>query len=108
MVNFVAPLKMTYRFAGPIVTGGEFNFNTPVKYVTLELDANAYDNQTEVELDAILSRNMGRAGFVSQGGSIFVSESGTAVTQGYDKGIFMLRYFMNAADATPCAKIPRK
>ena len=108
LVNFVAPLKMTYRFAGPIVTGGEFNFNTPVKYVTLELDANAYDNQTELELDAILSRNMGRAGFVSQGGSIFVSESGTAVTQGYDKGIFMLRYFMNAADATPCAKIPRK
>lgn len=108
LVNFVAPLKITYQFAGPIVTGSDFNFATPVKNVNIEFDANAYDNDTEAQLDAFLTQNMGRTGFVSQGNNVFVSDNGTALTKGYDKGIFMLSYFMNAADATPLDKNPRK
>ena len=108
LTNFLAPLKLTYEFAGPIVTGGEFNFATPVKYVSIEFDANSYDNATESQLDAFMTQNMGRTGFVSRGDNVFVSERGTAITKGYDKGVFMLRYFMNVADAAPIAKIPRK
>ena len=108
LVNFVAPLKITYQFAGPIVTGGEFNFATPVKFVSLEFDANSYDNDTEAQLDAFLTQNMGRNGFVSRGDGVFVSDRGTAFTKGFDKGIFMMRYFMSAADAAPIAKIPRQ
>ena len=51
---------------------------------------------------------MGRNGFVSRGDGVFVSDNGTAFTKGFDKGIFMMRYFMSAADATPIAKIPRQ
>lgn len=108
LANFVAPLKITYYFDGPIVTNNEFNFTTPVKFVDIEFDANSYDNDTEAQLDAFLTQNMGRTGFVSRGDNVFVSDRGTAFTKGYDKGIFMMRYFMNAADAAPAAKIQRK
>ena len=79
-----------------------------MKFVSLEFDANPYDNDTEAQLDAFLTQNMGRNGFVSRGDGVFVSDNGTAFTKGYDKGIFMMRYFMSAADAAPIAKIPRQ
>ncbi|MBO4814144.1 MAG: WG repeat-containing protein [Muribaculaceae bacterium] len=108
LANFLAPLRVTYEFAGPIVSNNEFNFTTPVKFVSIEFDANSYDNGTEAQLDAFLTQNMGRTGFVSRGDNVFVSDRGTAISKGFDKGIFMLCYYMNVADAVPIAKIPRK
>lgn len=111
----VGPIMSFLNFAGPIVSkdaAGNFNFNmaTPLRMVVLNIDCNAYGNDTEPQLFEFISGNMGKTGFIAQGKGVFTSstQSGTAVAIGYEGGTFSVQYFMNVADARPLPQKPRE
>jgi hypothetical protein len=103
--------SMIVGFAGPIATatakGYDFNTQTPVKLVSFEFNANAYDNDTEPQMLDFLKTTIGVNGFVNQGNNVFVSSIGTAVAVGYKNGLFRINYYMNSADVEPLPATPR-
>lgn len=101
------------KFAGPIASQtapGNYSFNmtTTVTSVTTVFDASPYSTDTEPQLIDLMAQNMGKVGFVNAGNNVFTSESGTAVSVGYEQGVVRIIYWMHAADAKPLPAQKRK
>ena len=79
----------------------QFNYDARVMAVSLTLDVHQTDADTEPGLERLVSSRLGQNGFVFDTGGIYKSEKGTAVALGYNKGQFIIYYYMDAAYAQP-------
>ena len=60
------------------------------------------------ERPKLMSNAMGSKGFNLNPDGSFTSDAGTKVVMGYEKGVFELNYYFNAADAQPLPRVSRK
>lgn len=110
-------LAMTYHFDNDIATvpdeGGDtlalpqFNYDARVMAVSLTLDVPQTDADTEPGLESLISSRLGQNGFVYDADGIYRSEKGTAVALGYNKGRFIIYYYMDAGYAQPLPRNKR-
>ncbi|MBR5102270.1 MAG: WG repeat-containing protein [Muribaculaceae bacterium] len=94
-------MNVNFFFNGDLATTDNatslptLNLDAALRCAALEFNAQPFDNKTEQELIDLISANMGSKGFINEGKGIFVAETGNAIAMGYNKGIFMLYYYMN-------------
>ncbi len=104
-------LTMTYHFDNDIASepqqGGDtlalpqFNYDARVMAVSLVLDVPQTEADTEPGLERLVSSRLGQNGFVYDTDGIYKSESGTAVALGYNRGSFIIYYYMDSSYAQP-------
>lgn len=103
-------LIMTYHFnneiasapvAGDSLLLPQFNYDARVMAVSMAIDVHQCAATTEPELEQLVSGRLGHNGFVFDADGIYKSDAGTAVALGYNKGQFIIYYYMDAAFAQP-------
>lgn len=122
------PMVYTYHFDSPIATatgtdslstiaptdsaaiarvidGAKFNYDAHVTGVSINFIVIECAPGTEERLCQLMSSVMGSKGFALNPDGTFTSDAGTRVVMGYEKGVFELNYYFNAADAQP---LPRQ
>lgn len=82
--------------------------NANLQYIELEEDVTDYPKSAENQFVDAMKIVLPQHGFKDNGNGIFVSESGTAVTAGYDKGKIITTYFFNSGKASQTRRIDRK
>lgn len=93
------PLDSTSTFkAGP---QAEFNYTAKLRGAAINFVMIECAPGTEEKLCHIISNAMGSKGFRLNSDGSFTSDAGTVVTMGYDKGVFKLNYYFNAAELKP-------
>ena len=117
-VNFLnyqqGPFIIQYLFNNEVASvpadgsGPTFNLDARVMGVLIALNLAHTGVDTEPAIVQKIQSVLGTRGFVLDAGSIFVSESGPAISMGYDHGLFNLYYFMNRSYAQPLPQNPRK
>ena len=85
-----------------------FNFPAKVMCVMISLPMAYTGLDTEEQVVKKAEAAMGTCGFVLEKDGLFVSESGPAVSMGYDRGVTHLYYFMNRSYAQPLPRHRRK
>lgn len=114
VVHTAGPFVVQYIFDGPIALVDPttqtptFNLEDKVQCVIISLNVGHCPTTTEEEITGMASSAMGTNGFVLDTNDIFTSENGSALTMGYEQGVFSLYYFMDRAKAKPFPRIPRK
>ena len=105
-------MNINFFFNGDLATYDSnsvptLNLDAALRCAALEFNAQAFDNKTEQELVDMISTNMGSKGFINEGKGIFVAETGNAIAMGYNKGVFMLYYYLNKNYAQQLPQNPR-
>lgn len=77
----------------------QFNLDAQVRAVSITLNVKQCPPSTEQEIEQRIGGMLGVNGFVLDDDGIFTSDKGTAVTMGYNRGQFLLYYFMDSAYA---------
>lgn len=85
-----------------------FNLDARVMGVLIALNLAHTGIDTEQTIVNKTQGILGTRGFVLESNGIFTSESGPAISMGYDHGIFNLYYFMNRSYAQSLPQHPRK
>ncbi|MBQ4366857.1 MAG: WG repeat-containing protein [Muribaculaceae bacterium] len=101
------PFVIQYYFDSPVSTlsadsiSASYNLDAQVQAVGISLNVNHCAPGVEKEVANKISGTLGMCGFVLDHDNIFISESGTAVSLGYQSGDVNLLYFMNKSYAQP-------
>ncbi len=116
-VNFLnyqqGPFIIQYVFNNDVASVPEqgaaptFNLDARVMGVLIVLKLSHTGVDTEPAIVSKAQAVLGTRGFVLEGGGIFTSEAGPAISLGYDHGIFNLYYFMSRAYAQSLPTNPR-
>ena len=118
------PLIITYHFDREIASlkagaasdsisaaasqsSAQFNYNALVKGATLQYPVRECAPGTEEEILQIITQQMGKKGFGMNDDGSFTSDDGCAVVMGYEKGVFLMNYYFNAADVKPLQRVSR-
>lgn len=87
------------------IDSAKFNYDARVTGVSINFIVLECAPGTEERLCQLMSSAMGSKGFTLNPDGTFTSDAGTKVVMGYEKGVFELNYYFNAADAQP---LPRQ
>ena len=90
------------------IDGAKFNYDAHVTGVSISFIVLECLPGTEERLCQLMSNAMGSKGFNLNPDGSFTSDAGTKVVMGYEKGVFELNYYFNAADAQPLPRVSRK
>lgn len=82
-------------------TSASFNYDAQVNRVIISLDVNHCPPTTEEAIVKKVENRLGTKGFVFARDGIFCSDYLTALTMGYDKGVFSLIYYMHFNESVP-------
>lgn len=85
-----------------------FNLDAQVKRVIIAMNLMHTSTDTEAIITGKTKSALGMRGFVLEGNEVFTSEAGSAVTMGYNHGIFNLSYFLNRNDIEALPQHPRQ
>jgi hypothetical protein len=91
--------------AGPTA---QFNYDAKVRGASLNFLVLECAPGTEEALCKLMSSAMGSKGFTLNSDGTFTSNAGTAITMGYEKGVFKLNYYFNPAELKPIPRESRK
>lgn len=89
------------------IDGATFNYDARVTGVSISFIVLECAPGTEERLCQLMSNAMGSKGFNLNPDGTFTSDAGTKVVMGYEKGVFELNYYFNAADAQPLPRVSR-
>lgn len=121
----VPPLAITYFFDREIASivedipvindsimgnpesSAQFNYDAVVQGVTLQFPVRQCPPGTEEEIMQIITQQMGKRGFAINDNGTFTSDDGCVVVMGYEKGVFMLNYFFDAANVKSPQRLSR-
>ncbi|MBP5687130.1 MAG: hypothetical protein J6X22_00615 [Muribaculaceae bacterium] len=119
------PLILTYHFDREIASlkagapsasdsiatasqsSAQFNYNAVVRGVTLQYPVRECAPGTEEEILQLITQEMGKKGFGINDDGTFTSDAGCVVVMGYEKGVFLMNYYFNAADVKPLQRVGR-
>lgn len=107
------PYTIQYFFDREVATAAadsaaaSFNLDARVKSVAIVLNVSHCAPSTEQIVVNKIMGAMGTRGFILDHDGVFVSDAGTAVSTGYDKGVVTLMFYMNKADARPMPRNKR-
>ena len=107
------PYTIQYFFDREVATAAadsaaaSFNLDARVKSAAIVLNVSHCAPSTEQIVVNKIMGAMGTRGFILDHDGVFVSDAGTAVSTGYDKGVVTLMFYMNKADARPMPRNKR-
>ena len=91
--------------AGPVA---QFNYDAKLRGASLNFLVLECAPGTEEALCKLISSKMGFKGFNLNPDGTFTSNAGTAVTMGYEKGVFKLNYYFNPSELKALPRESRK
>jgi hypothetical protein len=98
----------TTALASSVGPTAQFNYDAKVRGASLNFLVLECAPGTEEALCKLMSSAMGSKGFTLNSDGTFTSNAGTAITMGYEKGVFKLNYYFNPAELKPIPRESRK